>query len=397
MRTATKLKAVSLAVASLGRPFQHAHRYDADLIAVFLAKQRLRADGAGIVGGHDPGLDRRVLADEGVDLGLDGLQVIGRDGRRVTEVEAQAVGGVEASPLGDVVAQGTAQRFVQKVRRGVVRPDRGAASVRNLQLCRLSFQNSTFRDLCNVDEDPGGFLHIGHFRHAGVGADDPAIAHLTAGFRVERGLVDDDLDGLAGGCLPDGSAVTKKRGDHALGGFGIVAEEFRHPMLFGDLAPDLRVARSARARPCRAGLGLLLGHCSVKALDVNLAALFAEGILREVKREAVSVIKLERRSARERGPFSETREFFVQKLQAPVEGLLELGFLAAQGLLNQRLGAGKLRVGPTHLADQRRDQTVHHWVLRAQHVGVAHRAAHDPAEDVAPALVRGHHPVGDQE
>ena len=50
-----------------------------------------------------------------------------------------------------------------------------------------------------------------------------------------------------------------------------------------------------------------------------------------------------------------------------------------------------------HLADQRGDQPPHHRVLGAEQVGVAHGAAHDPAQHVAAALVRGQHAVGDQE
>ena len=76
---------------------------------------------------------------------------------------------------------------------------------------------------------------------------------------------------------------------------------------------------------------------------------------------------------------------------------MEAGLLGAQGLLDQGLGAGELGEGGAHLADEGGDEAVHHRVLGAEQVGVAHGAAHDPAEDVAAALVGGEDAVGDEE
>jgi hypothetical protein len=124
------------------------HGDDADLVAVFLAEERLGAERARVVGGHEARLDRGVLADEGVHLALDAGQLLGSEGLGVGEVEAEAVLGVEASPLRDVVAQRASQRLVEQVGRGVVGADRGAAGV--------------------VDRQPAGWprwsVPVGHLR-----------------------------------------------------------------------------------------------------------------------------------------------------------------------------------------------------------------------------------------
>ena len=79
------------------------------------------------------------------------------------------------------------------------------------------------------------------------------------------------------------------------------------------------------------------------------------------------------------------------------ERLAEARLLLLQRRLDQRLRADQLGIGGAHLGDQRRHQAVHQRLLGAEQMRVAHRAAHDPAQDIAPALVGRQHAVGDQE
>jgi hypothetical protein len=44
-----------------------------------------------------------------------------------------------------------------------------------------------------------------------------------------------------------------------------------------------------------------------------------------------------------------------------------------------------------------RHEPVHQRLFRAQQVGMAHRAAHDPAQHIAAPFVRGQHAIGQQE
>ncbi len=86
-----------------------------------------------------------------------------------------------------------------------------------------------------------------------------------------------------------------------------------------------------------------------------------------------------------------------EQVQAALQHRLEPRLLEPQRLHDQRLGAHQFRVGGAHLAHQRRHQAPHQRLARAHHVRVPHRAAHDPAQHVAAALVGGQHAVGDQE
>ena len=75
----------------------------------------------------------------------------------------------------------------------------------------------------------------------------------------------------------------------------------------------------------------------------------------------------------------------------------EAGLLLLERGLEQRLGAGQLGERLAHFGDQLRHQPVHQGVLGAEQMGMAHGAAHDPAKDVAAALIGREDSVGDQE
>ena len=96
-------------------------------------------------------------------------------------------------------------------------------------------------------------------------------------------------------------------------------------------------------------------------------------------------------------PADELAGLLVQDRQAALQGLAEAALLELQGLGDERLGADQLGIGLPHLAHERRHEPPHQRVLGAEKLGVAHGAAHDPAQHVAAALVRGQHAVGDEE
>ena len=57
----------------------------------------------------------------------------------------------------------------------------------------------------------------------------------------------------------------------------------------------------------------------------------------------------------------------------------------------------ELRVGAAHFAHEGRDELEHQRVFAAEHVGVAHRAAHNAAEHIAAAFVAREYAIGDEE
>ena len=156
------------------------------------------------------------------------------------------------------------------------------------------------------------------------------------------------------------------------------------------LSPDpFQAARAAR---------LLLGHRRIEAGAIDAEALRAQRILGQVIGKAERVVELERGLAgQRRRPSPCPAVASSSSLQAVVERLAEAGFLLQQRLLDQRLRADQFGIGGAHLGDQRRHQPVHQRLLRAEQMRVAHRAAHDPAQHIAAALVGRQHAVGDQE
>ena len=109
--------------------------------------------------------------------------------------------------------------------------------------------------------------------------------------------------------------------------------------------------------------------------------------------EAERVVELERGLAGQFGIAAQPRGRIIEKPQPVLERLAEARLLAFEHFLDQRLCAAEFGIRLTHLGDQRGHQAVHQRVLRAKQVRVAHRAAHDPAQDIAAALVRRQHAV----
>ena len=397
MGAAAQLQRIGPQIGALARPFQRAHRHHTHLVAIFLAEQRLRPDAAGIVGRHDPCLDRAVLPDEVIHLGFDLLQFGRRHRLRMAEVEPQPVRRVERTALRHMIAQGAAQRLVQKVGRRVVGADLATAAMRHLQLGRLTLGDGTFGDLGDMNEHPRRFLDIGDLCRAGLGADKACIPNLPAAFGIKGRLVDDDLHGCPGFGRPDRHPVADQRQQLTFGGFGVIAQKLGRAIGLGQFEPDSGILGLAGADPGRARLLALLVHRGLEPRHIDGLALFAQRILRQIQREAVGVIELERRRAGQFSPLRQPRQLVIQQLQPAVQRGAEPGFLQPQRLFNQALGAGQFRIGPAHLPHQRRHQLVHHRIVGAQHVGMAHRTAHDPAQDIATPLIGRHHPIGNQE
>ena len=397
MGATAKFQRIGVAVRPLARAVLHAHRDNAHLLAVFLAEKRLRAQGAGIVRGHDPGVDGAVLTDEGIYLGLNLRQFRRRHAGGMAEVKPQTVRRVQAAFLRHMIAKRAAQRLVQKVRRRMVGANLRAAAVRHLELGRLAAQNGAFGHRGDMDEHARRLASVGDLGNTGLGADKALIAHLSATFGVERRLVHHDLYGCPSFSRPDFSPIAHQRVDLTLGCLQLIAQEFGGAMGLGQAEPNGGIRRATGPRPSGARLGLLLFHGGVKALHVHRTGLFAQHVLRQVQGEAVGVIKLKRHRTRQIGPVGQTVQLVIQQPQATVERGLEPGFLQLQRLFDQALGAGKLRIGPAHLPHQGGHQTVHHRILRTQHMRVPHSTSHDAAQHIAAAFVGRRDTVGDQE
>ena len=135
-----------------------AHRYHADLVAVFLAEQRACAGFAGVVHRHEAGGDLVILQHHVVGDVLDAGELFRRDRLRMHEVEAQAIGRDQRAALGDVIAEHLPQRLVHQMRRRVMGADRGAACVIDLELQRGAELQRALLHRAEMDEEIAGLL-----------------------------------------------------------------------------------------------------------------------------------------------------------------------------------------------------------------------------------------------
>lgn len=117
-------------------------------------------------------------------------------------------------------------------------------------------------------------------------------------------------------------------------------------------------------------------------------ALGAQRVLGEVERETIGVVELEGRLAVELVTFGKIGRSLRQKVEAALQGLAEARFLQLQRFRDQRFGADEFRIGPAHLAHERRQELPHQRIPRAEQLCVAHGAAHDSAQHVTAAFVR---------
>ncbi len=220
MRAAAKFDRIGLAGL---RAFDGlAHRHDADFIAVFLAEQRHRAFGDRIVDAHQAGRDGCVLQDDDIGHLLDLSQLFRRHRLRMRDVETQALGRHQRALLGHVSAEHLAQRLVQQMCRRMVGTQARTASVIDSQGNRIADLQRAFRNGCHMDEHALTLLlGVGHTELGIVGRNEAGIAHLAAGFAVERRLVQHELDFLAGRGTIDGLAVADDRLHDAFGRLGV--------------------------------------------------------------------------------------------------------------------------------------------------------------------------------
>jgi hypothetical protein len=152
------------------------------------------------------------------------------------------------------------------------------------------------------------------------------------------------------------------------------------------------LGRELARRAC--ALALLL-HGPLETGEVDLQAALARDVGGEVRREPVGVVEAEHVDPGDGA--ARARRHVLEHLHALAERLGEAFLFRLQGGFHQRLLLAELRVGVAHQPHQRRHHPVEERLVATELPAVAERAADDPAQHVAAALVRGQHAVDDQE
>src|SRR5689334_4421222 len=183
------------AAAKLDRVLRH--REHPDDVAVLLLEDRDSALLARLVDRQDLREDRRVLEHLAVHEILDLLDLLARQRLVVREVEAEDVRTNPRALLLRMLAEHRAQSPVQEVRRRVVPPRRRASRVIDLEANPLHDRDRALLDKPLVHDEPRERpLRIRHANTTTVSADFSTVTNLPTALRVERRLLDDELDAI---------------------------------------------------------------------------------------------------------------------------------------------------------------------------------------------------------
>src|SRR5262249_19890682 len=175
-------------------------------------------------------------------------------------------------------------------------------------------------------------------------------ADLTARHRVERRLVEDDGAALAGTQRVDFVPVLHQRGDDALGGFGLVAEELARAGPFAPRKPPPPRGGRAPRRPGGAAPLAPARPRGVEAFGIDGDAARLERILGKVERKAVGIVEREGGFAGKLRAAPQSLAALLEQRKPARERLAEPRLFELERFRDQRLRAQELAIGLTHLA-----------------------------------------------
>ena len=354
----------------------------------------------GVVELHFLGGHGEVVAQLVVDALLDcGDHGLGR-GLGPLEVEAQTVRGVFGAALGGLRAKLLTQRLVHHVRGGVRAGDGATAGQVDVGVDFGADDQRAFGQTALVDDEVfDGLLHIVDFEHgAVVGQDLALIGKLTAGLRVERGAVENDLDvGRAGHGGHGALAFLHDADDLGTGRHIRVAEEVdRADERLLEIVVDGEVHVVALLQGVGAGAGLLLGHEFAELSLVHLHALIGGHFEGQLDREAVSVVQSECVGTGDHrvGGLLGLLDGHVENLDAVLQRTTECIFLAVGRFGDIVEGVVELRVAGDHGLLGDGQQLGNHRIGHTEYTHGLHGATQQATQHVATADVARTHAIG---
>src|SRR3954471_10235501 len=173
----------------------------------------------------------------------------------------------------------------------------------------------------------------------------PSITDLTARFRIERSLIEDQFSRISRLEFGDFRPSPNDSLNDTLAGFRVVSEKFSRPELLAKRIPRAGSFSGAGAGPRGARLGLLLLQRQIERREVDADAARAERVLRQIEREAVGIVERERGLALEAVALLQRLTLVIEDGKAALQRLPEARLFELQRLRDQRLGTGQLRIG----------------------------------------------------
>ena len=367
-------------------------------VAVLLAEEGGRAHLLGLVNAADRGDDGLGGEDLCVDHALHAVQLVLGHGLEVGEVKAKAVGSHQGAGLVHVVAQDLLEGGVQQVGGRVVAANELATAVVNRGGHDLAQAELALVDHAHVRDQLVVVLGIVDADGAREGLQLAGVANLAAHLAVEGGLVQHDLHLVALDGVVHGLAVLHD-GDHAAaaGAVLLVANELGLGNAVVEGGPDVVEGAPGVAIGALAGALLLLLHCLVEGVHVNLVAAVARNLAREVNGEAVGVVQLEGNVAAQDLTLAQLLQLCGKQDLARVQRAREALLLGVDDAVDEGLVLRQLRVDGAHEARDLVRVLGEEGTLDAHEAAVVHGAAEEAAQHVAATLVGGQDAVADHE
>ena len=373
----------------LDREIVAAHGEDADVVVVFFAEQRHGTFGLGFLDRQHFGLHRGIETDLVVHQFFDGAQLFRLHTLIMGEVETQAAGSHLRAFLLHMGTEHLAQGRVHQVGGRMVQPNGLTQLVVHQGLHRVTYVERTGFEHTDVDMGAALLGGIGHIETRTGGFQRADIAHLSAGFGIERRVVQNDLGLLTCTDALHRLAINEDFGDAPLIG---------HMLVTAELALGIHIQAVVVVGlefTGRLGAVFLLFHLTLEPGVIDGQVALAGDIGGQVCREAVGVVQLEHDFAGDLVA-GETFQILLENFQPLLQGLGELLFFLQQDFFHLGLGLGQLGIGIAHLAHQRGHQLVEERTFGAQLVAMTDSATQDAAQYITATFVGRHYAIHDQ-
>ena len=336
------------------------------------------------------------------------------------EVEAQVVGRHQRAGLAGPLPDDVAQRAMEQMRARVVAHRVGASVGIDDRLHRLPDPQPAVERPAVDDQPTERLLRVGHREQLAATArlaQDALVADLAAALGVERRLVEDDLGLTVAGQLVELHPVAEDRDDPAVAGRRLVADE---PAVAGATL-DRAVERGLLGMPRE--LGLRPGSAPFALLGKRAFEAVAIDARRRTRRRARSSDRSGTRTCRGAGrrcrradaarpaevppgvarppdAARSTPSFSISDSSSfvPASSVRPNCASSRRDDAEDLVAPGdEMWVGLAHDVDDDRGGLGHERLAPPEQSAVADRTTEELAQDVAAALVRGQHVVGDQE
>src|SRR5262249_30149850 len=170
------------------------NRNDPNLLLVFLSEKRERPFGDSFTHVHDAGLYRQVSETALIDLLFDLLDFAVSQRSKMRVIEPKTVRCDERTRLLDVRTQRFTQNRVEDVRSGVIGGDTSPAFLVDLRLHFVVDAQLSEIELDFMHDDaPDRRISIEDARDAAGRSERAHVSYLTAGFCIERRLIEDNF------------------------------------------------------------------------------------------------------------------------------------------------------------------------------------------------------------